>query len=211
MNYQYQRGCECGNIDSLEVSKIEAAFELNYLSFSKSECSKCGEKKMSFGSINSPEIDRELLTIWAENIDYLFCPLDEGLTLAQYKENIDLYLEFIDDEIINAEKKNVLIEALCVMIYDRVDKTDKEDLDIINKIATELKLRENQVLFSQHWIMDYIKKVSFPIIGVEYKNSLSSKVDKENHKDYLESIIKESIDKRNSKNKLWAKIKNIWK
>lgn len=211
MNYQYQRGCECGNIDSLEVSKIEAAFELNYLSFSKRECSKCGEKKMSFGSINSPEIDRELLTIWAENIDYLFCPQDEGLTLAQYKENIDLYLEFIDDEIINAEKKNVLIEALCVMIYDRVDKTDKEDLDIINKIATELKLRKNQVLFSQHWIMDYIKKVSFPIIEVEYKNSLSSKVDKENHKDYLESIIKESIDKRNSKNKLWTKIKNIWK
>ncbi|AUC74924.1 hypothetical protein [Olleya sp. Bg11-27] len=211
MNYQYQRGCECGNIDSLEVSKIEAAFELNYLEFIKSECSKCGEKKMSFGSVNSPEIDIELLTIWSENVDYLFCPQDEELTLAQYNENLELYLEFIDNEKIDFGKKSVLIESLCVMIYDRANKTDKKDLDTKNRIASELKSRENLVLLSEHYIMEYIKKVSFPIIGIEFKESLSSKLDNEIHKDYLESTIKESIQNRNSKNNFWTKIKNIWK
>ena len=125
------------------------------------------------------------------------------MLLAQHNENIDLYLKFIDQNEIDIGKRNVLIEALCVMIYDKANKSDQKSLDIISTIATELKKRSELVQQSESWIMDYIKKVSFPIIGIEYKESLSSKADEK----FLESNIEKSIPKNN----LWNEFKKIWK
>jgi len=201
MNYQYRRACKCGNVDFIDATKTEAAFELNFDSIIENGCSKCGGKKVwSIGISNSPEIDEELLSIWSKEPEYLFCEQDQDLMLAQYKNNIDLYLKYIDDESISIGKRNVLIEALCVMIYDRAKKTDKENLNLINRIASELRKRERLVLEAQYWIMDYIKKVSFPIIGIEFfvkeeKSELSNEPKEKN------KLEKESF---------WNRIKQFW-
>ncbi len=166
MKYKYRRACTCGNVDFIEITKIEAAFNLKENDIRSSRCSKCGGKNIASIGIDSPEIDKELLEIWAENAEYFFCEQDEDLMLAQNINNIDLYLEYIDNECIMLEKRNVLIETLCVMIYDRVKKSDRENQNIINQITSELKKRELLVLDAQYWIMDYIKSVSFPIIGI---------------------------------------------
>ncbi|QXP78667.1 MULTISPECIES: hypothetical protein [Winogradskyella] len=203
MTYKYNKTCKCGNVDSIEVDKREAAFELKDSYVHNFACSKCGGKNFSSISSNKPDIDEELLSEWSKNPEYYFSSQDEDLLLAQHNENIDLYLKFIDQNEIDTGKRNVLIEALCVMIYDKANKSDQKSLDIISAIATELKKRSDLVQQSESWIMDYIKKVSFPIIGIEYKESLSSKADEK----FLESNIEKSIPKNN----LWNEFKKIWK
>ena len=89
--------------------------------------------------------------IWSKEPDYLFCEQDEDLILAQYVNNIDLYLEFIDNESVSIEKRNTLIEALCVMIYEGVKKSENENQNITKQIASELKKRE-QLVFRGHLI-----------------------------------------------------------
>nr|WP_321222451.1 hypothetical protein [uncultured Psychroserpens sp.] len=202
MKNEQRRACKCGNVDFIEVTKIEAAFNLREKEIWNLKCSKCGGKNATSVISNSPEIDKELLQIWTDNLEYLFCQQDEELSLAQYSDNIDLYIEFIDDDSVPLEKKKVLIEALCVMIYDRSKKTNSdEDKKIVNKISSELKKRENQVISAQNWIMDYIKKVSFPIIGIQYfKESPNPN-----------SINEQVMNTETEKDTIWNKIKQFWK
>jgi len=167
MDYTCIRECKCGNVDIIKVDKISAAFELREEEIWNLKCTNCGDKEVE-GIINhQPKIDRELLAIWSENKDYRFCDQDEDITLAQYEENINLYFEFIDNEMIPESNRNILIVALCIMIYDRARKNDSAEKLIIKKIAKELKKREPKVINCKDWVMDYIKEVSFPIIGIK--------------------------------------------
>lgn len=211
MTYKYNKTCKCGNVDSIEVDKREAAFELKDSFIYNLICTKCGKKNISTISSNKPDIDEELLAEWSKNSEYYFSPQDEELLLAQHNENIELYLKFIDQNKIDIGKRNVLIQALCVMIYDKANKSDQKSLDIINIIATELNKRSDLVEQAESWIMDYVRKVSFPVIGIEYKESLSLIEDKKNYSEFLESNIKESMKKTIPKNNLWNKFKKIWK
>jgi hypothetical protein len=169
MTYQYDKTCKCGNTISIEISKRESAFDLKDRFVYSLKCEKCGKKGFSSISSNKPEIDEELLKEWAENTDLYFSSQDEELLLAQEYDNIDLYLKFIDKESIDIGKRNTLIEALCVMIYDNADKNDNEKLKIVKTVSSELKNRIEIVKQADSWIMDYIKEVSFPIIGIEFK------------------------------------------
>mgnify|MGYP003633725066 CR=1 FL=1 len=194
MTYQYIKTCECGNANQIEVSKRESAFELKDSFVYSLECEKCGKKGFSSISSNKPKIDEELLKEWVENPDLYFSSQDEDLLLAQEYDNIDLYLKFIDKEKIDIGKRNTLIEALCVMIYDNANKKEKEKLEIVNTVSSELKDRIEIVKQADSWIMDYIKEVSFPIIGIEFKK-------KTNQPDSYTT----------SENKgLWNRIKQIW-
>ena len=187
MTYKYNRTCKCGNVDSIEVDKREAAFGLKDSFAYNLACSKCGEKLFSSISSSKPDIDEELLKEWSENPEYYFSSQDEEILLAQHSENIDLYLRFIDKVEMNIGKRNILIEALCVMIYDKENESDRESVDNLNTIKTELKKRSELVKQAESSIMDYIKEVSFPIIGIQYVN---------------EKIINQSF---------WSKLNKIWK
>lgn len=202
MKNERRRACKCGNVDLIEVTKIEAAFNLKDKEIWNLKCSKCGGKNATSVIGNLPEIDRELLNVWINNTDYLFCEQDEELTLAQYPENIDLYIEFIDNDSVPKEKINSLIDALCVMIYDRSEKTDSdENKQIVDKISSELKKRENKVISAQNWIMDYIKKVSFPIIGINYISIVPKPIN---------SLTENNPENHIGKETILNKIKQFW-
>jgi hypothetical protein len=194
MTYQYNKTCKCGNTNSIEVSKRESAFELKDSFVYGLECEKCGNKGFSSISSNKPKIDEELLKEWAENTDLYFSSQDEDLLLAQEYDNIDLYLKFIDKESIDIGKRNTLIEALCVMIYDNADENEKEKMEIVKKVSSELKKRIEIVKQADSWIMDYIKEVSFPIIGIEFK----------------EKPNKSELNTTTENKGWWNKIKQIW-
>lgn len=187
MTYNYNRTCKCGNVDSIEVSKREATFGLKDSLVYNLTCSKCGEKTFSSVSSSKPDIDEELLKEWSDIPEYYFSSQDEELLLAQHNENIDLYLRFIDQKEMDIGKRNILIEVLCVMIYDKENESDQESLDVVNTIKTELKKRSELVKQAESSIMDYIKEVSFPIIGIEYVN---------------EKIVNPGF---------WSKLNKIWK
>jgi len=167
INYICRRECKCGNVDVIKVDKISAAFELRDEEIWNLKCTKCDSKEIASIVNYQPKIDRELLTIWSENEEYRFCDQDEDITLAQYEENIDLYLEFIDNEMVPEVNKKILIVVLCIMIYDRAGKNDSEENLIVKKIAKELKKRESRLINCKNWVMDYIKEISFPIIGIK--------------------------------------------
>lgn len=168
MKYEYQRDCKCGNVDSIEVTRKEAAFALKEKEILNQECSKCGSK--DFISVSCPQLDLEidLLVEWGSNPDYFFMEQDEELLLAEEKY-VDMILEVLDSYQILNKKRNVLIEALCVIIYDN-SSSDDGNQDLIDRVANELRKRKMDVLNAQDWIMDYIKEVSFPVVGIEYKN-----------------------------------------
>ncbi len=200
--YKYRRACKCGNVDFIEFTKIEAAFELYHERLINVCCTKCGGKNMCSGAISPPGIDRELLTIWSENPNYLFCEQDQDLVLAQYENNIDLYLEFIDKESTPIGKRNVLIEALCVMVYERANNKNKNQNTILKKLIEELQNRKELVSNAQYWIMGYIKKVAFPVIGIEYKPLM---VEVSNSLNIPDTLIE------TKKDNLWNRIVKIWR
>ncbi|WP_028284037.1 hypothetical protein [Olleya marilimosa] len=190
MKYEYQKACKCGNVDSIEVTRKEAAFGLKEKEIWSQECSKCGNKEFTSLSHPQPEFKTDLLIEWGNNADYFFMEQDEDLMLADEKY-IDLILEVLDNHQILSQKRNVLIEALCVIIYDN-NVSDENNSDLTDRVAKELKKRKADVLNAQDWIMDYIKEVSFPIIGIEY---VSKKTNSSEHKE---------------KNNIWNKLKQIW-
>src|ERR1035437_5911797 len=115
-NYTIERTCSnCGNIERIYVSKRDAAFELVDINeVLGQKCKKCSEK--NFSTTNEiPELDYELIKEWATNMDLHLMPQDEELLLAneRYLENI---LQILDNVSIPDQKRNLLMEVLCVIV-----------------------------------------------------------------------------------------------
>ena len=119
MIYDYRKTCTCGNVDLVKVDKKDAAFGLKEKDVWNLKCTKCGNTKFDSIIFDQPEIDRELLTLWANNIDYNFSEQDEDVLLAQYKGNNELYTEFIDNPSIIENKKEILKESLRIINNDK--------------------------------------------------------------------------------------------
>lgn len=175
MKYEYRKACKCGNVDSIEVTRKEAAFGLKEKELRNQECSKCGNKVFTSISHSQPEFETDLLVEWGNNSDYFFMEQDEDLLLAEEK-NIDMILDVLDNHQILNQKRNVLIEALCVIIYDNTI-SDKGNQNVIDRVANELKNRKQDVLNAQDWIMDYIKEVTFPVIGIQYISKKTNSIE----------------------------------
>lgn len=167
MKYEYQRTCKCGNVDSIEVTRKEAAFGLKEKEIWNQVCSRCGKNDIAVLYQPQCEFEIDLLIEWGNNSDYFFMEQDEDLLMAEEKY-IDMILDVLDNHQILSQKRNVLIEALCVIIYDN-SVSKRNNPDLINRVANELKKRKSSVLNAQDWIMDYIKEIAFPIIGIDYE------------------------------------------
>lgn len=165
--YLYTRLCKCGKTDFINVTKIEAAFNLKHDEALNKKCASCDKNKLSSLALSQPDIDNELLTLWSKEPNYYFSSQDEDLVLAQFEDNIDLYLEFIDSEQTPIYKKAILTEALCVMIFDRIQlKTTESQDPMFQKLISELKKRKEVISTMQYQLMDYIKTVVFPVLEI---------------------------------------------
>jgi hypothetical protein len=162
-NYIIERTCpNCGNTERICVSKRDAAFELVDINEVLGQrCKKCSEKTFST-TYEIPELDYELIKEWATNLDLHLMPQDEELLLAneRYLENI---LQILDNVSIPDPKRNLLMEVLCVIVYDNsIDDNSSKNDDLKERVIGELNIRKEKLKQADVWINDYIKKVVYP-------------------------------------------------
>ncbi len=163
MKYEYEIQCKCGHTETIEVTRKEACFGLKEREILNKKCLKCGKSNTKSMSHSMVEIDKDLLLEWGNNEDYRFLEQDEELILAE-EEYIDVILDVLDNHQILQDKRNSLIEALCVLIFDNVKIDSKANQDLIDRLVKELKKRPTDVSNAKNLISDYIAEVVLPML-----------------------------------------------
>lgn len=175
MNYSVKRTCkDCNHIDVYSVTKIEAAFFDSPSSpkFWKMPCSRCKSKNCGETSYPVVRMDQALLDIWGNDSKLFFLSQDEELILAEI-DYLPMILKAIDEGNYLKRKIEVLIEAVCVLLYDNTpnlkeySKEENEDRErVAAMIRPELIKRKEKVFAARKKIWGYVKKVVFPQIGL---------------------------------------------
>ena len=89
-------------------------------------------------------------------------PQDEELLLAD-EQYVDMILEVLDTMSIPAHKRDLLMDALCVIVYDNTNKDNsQQDEQLKKRVIKELNKRQDKLKLADKWIMDYIKDVVYP-------------------------------------------------
>ena len=154
MNYNLSKTCKvCKNIDSFELTKVQAAFELyDHNKIWNTQCSKCKSSNTESLSLNKPDIDEELLEIWTNNDTYYFMEQDEELIIAEIS-NYKHILKLIDSNEVKQNKVEILVNSLCVLLYDNAvndfeysQEENKTRKEILVEILPELKKRKELLL-----------------------------------------------------------------
>jgi hypothetical protein len=177
--YKLLRSCDdCGNKDEIKLTRLQAIFELYEFSVIwNTPCSKC--KSINCNSItqNTIELDAEILDIWGENEELFLNPQDEEIILAELKY-LPMLLEAIDEETYSTKKINVLIEAICILLYDNTvspeEYSEQENIqrDIIaNQVRPELIKRINKIEKAGSSVMEYVQQEIYPQIGIKLKKA----------------------------------------
>lgn len=179
MKYKLTRTCkDCKNVDSIELTKVESAFELyNSNTIWKSSCTNCGSTNCESLGHHHPTLDKELLDMWGNNPELFLMEQDQELLLAEY-DYFTMLLEAIDESKYLDTKINVLIEAICVLLYDNTvspdeysQKENNEREIIANKVRPELIKRKDKILNAGDSVMEYIQEIVYPQIGIKSKRA----------------------------------------
>ncbi|MDU1903709.1 MAG: hypothetical protein E6772_02905 [Dysgonomonas sp.] len=162
---QYEATKVCKNCETefiINLSKNEAAF--NALSSEKvknAECPSCGCKELKSAGICPPLVDSELMLEWMKNDNLYFSQQDEDLLLGEI-QYIDLIKQFLMMDNISLSKRNILLSALCVIVYDNEDK--KKCKEVIEIRLSQEKYLDN----AKNIIFDYIGKKVYPKLGLKW-------------------------------------------
>ena len=102
MKYKLTRTCkDCKHVDSIELTKVEAAFELyDSKKFWNTPCSNCGSKKCECLGHQHPKLDKELLDMWGNNPELFLMEQDQELLLAEY-EYLPMLLNAIGETVLS--------------------------------------------------------------------------------------------------------------
>ena len=175
MKYKVSRTCKnCGNVEETILTKVEAAFELyDSRAIWNQACTACGSKECKSISSHTPSLDEELLDIWGNDPELFFWQQDQELFLAEY-DYFPLLLNAIDKSNYPKAKIDVLIEAICILLYDNTypsQEFSKEEMAereaIADKVRPELIKRKERIKQAGDWVMEYIQEVVYPQIGIE--------------------------------------------
>jgi len=97
---------------------------------------------------------------------------DEHLTLAEV-DYLPMILDAIDHQQYQPAKIDTLLEAVCVLLYDHVvnpfEYSPEENLrrsQIADSVRPELQKRKDLIRKASLGMMDYLKEVVFPEIGL---------------------------------------------
>lgn len=165
--YTLTRTCKCGDIQEFEHTKVEMAFKLFGNRYYKIPCPKCGDTAFDSIGYETPEMDDELFQIWSENEAYQFLEQDEDLLLAEM-ENLQRLLGAFDDENFPKNKKTIVANALCTLLFDNTPLSENEDDYTAEErqqmqknraeILPKLQQRKDKILLYKNAIWDYIWK-----------------------------------------------------
>ncbi len=119
-----------------------------------------------------PDLNFELFKEWATNSDLHLMPQDEELLLADEKY-VDMILEVLDTMSIPDHKRDLLMDALCVIVYDNtIMDNSQRDEQLKKRVIGELNKRQGKLRLADDWIMDYIKDVVYPQLDFDRQNAL---------------------------------------
>ncbi len=165
--YQYSRHCtKCGWSEVRSLGKRDAAFQLVP---SRSEpCPNCSAQSWS-GGLEQPTLTPELLTEWATDPTLYLMDQDEELMLAD-EAYLETLLAVLDKGIALPQKHGIIIEALCIIVFDNLNPQNNlpsaEREKTANRVIAELIQRKPIVLEHRHAVMDYVQKVVFPRLDI---------------------------------------------
>ncbi|WP_291141898.1 hypothetical protein [Flavobacterium sp. UBA7680] len=175
MKYQLIRTCkDCKNEDIFEFTKVQTAFELydSKLIWDK-KCSKCTSTNCC--SLKRPyvKLDKEILDIWGNDEKLYLNSQDEEIILAEM-HYLDITLTAINEDKYLKRKINILLESICILLYDNSvicnDFSEEENQkreENAKIIRPELIKMKAKIKESEEHIMEYIKVVVFPQIGIK--------------------------------------------
>lgn len=172
-DWKIERTCSnCGHKDELFVAKREAAFELVKINdVLGNTCSRCSSTTFRT-AYKMLALDFELLKEWATGPELYLMEQDEELLLAD-KKYIDMILQVLDTISIPEHKRNVLLDALCVIVYDNtVERNPKGDKRLRRRVIEELNKRQEMLKLADDFIMDYIKNVVYPQLALNKPNAV---------------------------------------
>jgi len=172
-DWKIERTCSnCGHKDELLITKLEAAFELVKISdVLGSTCSRCSSTTFTT-AYEMPDLDFDLLKEWATNTELYLMEQDEELLLADEKY-LNMILQVLDTIAIPEHKRNVLLDALCVIVYDNtLERNPKGDKKLRSRVIEELNKRQEMLKLADGFIMDYIKKVVYPQLAFSRPNAV---------------------------------------
>lgn len=99
-------------------------------------------------------------------------PQDEELLLAE-EQYLDMILQVLDTVPISEHKRDLLMDALCVIVYDNTTEDDSQTKDKLKeKVIQELNKRQDKLKLADNWIADYIKKVVYPQLDFGKQNAV---------------------------------------
>jgi hypothetical protein len=169
-SYTIKRECSnCGSKEQISLSRREAAFELVDINevYGK-DCKNCSASKF-ITYYQTPDLDFELLKEWATNPELHLMEQDEELLLADEKY-LDNILNILDNVSLLDHKRNLLMDALCVIVYDNtIDGNEQKDENLKGRVIKELNKRTDQLKLADDWIMDYLKEVVYPQLELKEK------------------------------------------
>jgi hypothetical protein len=171
--YKIERTCSlCGHSEELIVTKREAAFELFDINKALGQtCKKCSSTSFTT-AYQRPDIDFDLLKEWATNSDFYLMPQDEELLLAD-EQYVSMILQVLDTISIPEHKRDLLMDALCVIVYDNTNNDNSHrDEQLKKKVIEELNKRQDKLKLADNWIMDYIKDVVYPQLDFGRQNAV---------------------------------------
>lgn len=172
-SWKIERICsKCGHTDEIFISKHEAAFELVDINdVLGSSCPYCSSTSFTIEKV-IPDLDLELLTEWATNLELHLMEQDEELLLADGKY-LEMILLILDTMNIPEYKRDVLLDALCIIVYDNTvkDNTRRDD-KLKSRVIDELNKRQDMLKLADGWIMDYIKNVVYPQLTFDKPNAV---------------------------------------
>lgn len=174
MKYNLIRTCkDCKNQDIFEFTKIQAAFELyNSSEIWKMKCSKCNSTNCYCIEHPYVKLDQEIFDLWGNNEHFFLSSQDEEIILAEM-DNFSMILSAIKDEKYLNSKISILVESLCILLYDNtvecIDYNEEENQERAKNaqiIRPELIKIKDLIKANEVEIMDYLKVVVFPQLGI---------------------------------------------
>jgi hypothetical protein len=172
-NWKIERTCSnCGHKDEIYVTKREAAFELVKINdVLGNTCSHCSSTIFTT-AYEMPDLDFDLLKEWATSSELYLIEQDEELLLADEKY-LDMILQVLDTIPIHEHKRNVLLDALCVIVYDNtLERNPKADKRLRSRVIEELNKRQEILKLADGFIIDYVKKVVYPQLAIGRPNAV---------------------------------------
>lgn len=130
-------------------------------------CTQCAATENASTHVKAFDLDKVLLLEWAQSTE-LRLSYDEELYLGN-RQYLEQLLDLIDHHNIIALKRHIIVEALCVMVYDQLTDDEKPGLLLAEQVKAELLKRPEQLSEADNIIMPYLKEVVYPFLGMEFR------------------------------------------